>query len=75
MRHVRAILLLIAAGIVAAACNAGNPPPAESEGDYVTQIQSARAALDQMYRNQPDKPVPCGKNERVSAAQILPARS
>ena len=60
MRQLRTILLLIA-GIVAAACNAGNPPPAESEGDYATQIQSARAALDQMYRNQPDKPVPAAK--------------
>ncbi len=46
MKHLRAILFLMAAGIVAAACNAGNPPPAESEGDYATQIQSARAALD-----------------------------
>jgi uncharacterized protein (DUF1684 family) len=60
MRQLRTILLLIA-GIAAAACNAGNPPPAESEGDYATQIQSARAALDQMYRNQPDKPVPAAK--------------
>jgi hypothetical protein len=60
MRQLRTILLVIAA-IVAAACNAGNPPPAESEGDYATQIQSARAALDQMYRNQPDKPVPAAK--------------
>ena len=60
MRQLRTILLVIA-GIVAAACNAGNPPPAESEGDYATQIQSARAALDQMYRNQPDKPVPAAK--------------
>jgi len=60
MRQLRTILLLIA-GIAAAACNAGNPPPAESEGDYPTQIQSARAALDQMYRNQPDKPVPAAK--------------
>jgi hypothetical protein len=60
MRQLRTILLVIA-GIVAAACNAGNPPPAESEGDYATQIQSARSALDQMYRNQPDKPVPAAK--------------
>jgi len=60
MRQLRTILIVIAA-IVAAACNAGNPPPAESEGDYATQIQSARAALDQMYRNQPDKPVPAAK--------------
>ncbi len=72
MRYVRAILLLIAAGIVAAACNAGNPPPAESEGDYVTQIQSARAALDQMYRNQPDKPVPAAKMNEFLPLKYFP---
>ncbi len=72
MRHLRAILLLIAAGIVAAACNAGNPPPAESEGDYVTQIQSARAALDQMYRNQPDKPVPAAKMNEFLPLKYFP---
>ena len=72
MRHVRAILLLIAAGIVAAACNAGNPPPAESEGDYVTQIQSARTALDQMYRNQPDKPVPAAKMKEFLPLKYFP---
>ena len=72
MRHVRAILLLIAAGIVAAACNAGNPPPAESEGDYVTQIQSARTALDQMYRNQPDKPVPAAKMNEFLPLKYFP---
>ena len=72
MRHLRAILLLIAAGIVAAACNAGNPPPAESEGDYVTQIQSARAALDQMYRNQPDKPMPAAKMNEFLPLKYFP---
>ena len=72
MRHLRAILLLIAAGIVAAACNAGNPPPAESEGDYATQIQSARAALDQMYRNQPDKPVPAAKMNEFLPLKYFP---
>jgi uncharacterized protein (DUF1684 family) len=71
MRQLRTILLLIAA-IVAAACNAGNPPPAESEGDYATQIQSARAALDQMYRNQPDKPVPAAKMNEILPLKYFP---
>ena len=71
MRQLRTILLLIA-GIVAAACNAGNPPPAESEGDYATQIQSARAALDQMYRNQPDKPVPAAKMNEILPLKYFP---
>jgi uncharacterized protein len=72
MRHLRAILLLIAAGIAAAACNAGNPPPEESEGDYVTQVQSARTALDQMYRNQPDKPVPAAKMDEFLPLKYFP---
>ena len=71
MRQLRTILLVIA-GIVAAACNAGNPPPAESEGDYATQIQSARAALDQMYRNQPDKPVPAAKMNEFLPLKYFP---
>ena len=71
MRQLRTILLLIA-GIIAAACNAGNPPPAESEGDYPTQIQSARAALDQMYRNQPDKPVPAAKMNEFLPLKYFP---
>ena len=62
----------MAAGIVAAACNAGNPPPAESEGDYATQIQSARAALDQMYRNQPDKPIPAAKMNEFLPLKYFP---
>ena len=72
MKHLRAIVLLMAAGIVAAACNAGNPPPAESEGDYATQIQSARAALDQVYRNQPDKPVPAAKVNEFLPLKYFP---
>ena len=71
MRQVPTILL-IAAGIVAAACNAGNPPPAETEGDYATQIQSARAALDQMYRNQPEKPVPAAKMNEILPLKYFP---
>jgi len=72
MKHLRAILFLMAAGIVAAACNAGNPPPAESEGDYATQIQSARAALDRMYRDQPDKPVPAAKMNEFLPLKYFP---
>jgi len=72
MTHLRAILLLIATGIVAAACNAGNPPPAESEGDYATQIQTARAALDQMYRNQPDKPIPAARMSEFLPLKYFP---
>ena len=61
MRLLRTILIVLVAGIALAACNAGNPPPAESEGDYVSQIQAERAAKDEAFRKQPNEPVPPGK--------------
>jgi uncharacterized protein (DUF1684 family) len=62
MRPLRSKLLPFVAGVALAACNAGNPPPpAESEGDYVTQIQLARAEKDRAFREQPNEPVPPGK--------------
>ena len=62
MKPFRTILILFVAGIALGGCNAGNPPPpAENEGDYVSQIQVARAAKDQAFREQPNEPVPPGK--------------
>ena len=61
MNRLRPFFSLLVAGALAAACNAGNPPPEESEGDYVTQIQVARAEKDEAFRSQPDEPVPASK--------------
>lgn len=69
MTLIRALLGVFLAGAVVAGCNAGNPPPAETEGDYVTQIQVARAAKDEAFRNQPDNPVPASK-----ASEFLPLK-
>ena len=71
MRHVHSILILFA-GIVFAGCNAGNPPPPDSEVDYVTQIQIARSALDETYRNQPEKPVPAAKMKEFLPLKYFP---
>jgi hypothetical protein len=58
MKPLRTILILLVAGVGLGGCDAGNPPPAESEGDYVSQMQAARAAKDEAFRNQPNDPVP-----------------
>lgn len=69
MKTLRRILVLLVAGAAFGGCNAGNPPPAESEGDYATQIQEARAAKDEAFRSQANDPVPPAK-----AGDFLPLK-
>ena len=69
MKLVRTFVFVFLAAIVLHACNAGNPPPAESGGDYVAQVQLERAAKDESFRNQPDNPVPASK-----AGEFLPLK-
>lgn len=64
------VIVLIAA--VLGACNAGNPPPEESEGDYVAQIQVGRAAKDESFRNQPNEPVPPSKVKEFLPLKYFP---
>ena len=61
MNVLRAIPIVLIAGIALTGCNAGNPPPADSDGDYVSRIQVERAAKDDAFRKQPDEPVPASK--------------
>ena len=69
MTLARTLLSLFLTAAAVAGCNAGNPPPEETEGDYVTQIQAARAAKDEAFRNQPGDPVPASK-----ASEFLPLK-
>jgi uncharacterized protein (DUF1684 family) len=71
MKPLRTIAIVLLAALPGA-CNAGNPPPEESEGDYVTQIQVARADLDETYRNQPDKPIPPEKMNEFLPLKYFP---
>src|SRR5688500_18615385 len=71
MNALRSILLVLLAAAVWA-CNAGNPPPAESEADYATQIQLALGALDETYRNQPNKPIPPEKMNESLPPKYFP---
>lgn len=61
MKPLRTILIVLLAGIALAACNAGNPPPPESEGDFVTQTQAERAAKDEAFLKYANEPVPPAK--------------
>lgn len=69
MTPLRTNLIVFLAAVALNACNAGNPPPAESAGDYVAQIEAERAAKDESFRNQPDEPVPASK-----AGEFLPLK-
>jgi uncharacterized protein len=69
MKHLRTIGLLFALAPAVTGCNAGNPPPKESEGDYVGQLQIDRAAKDESFRKQPNDPVPPSK-----VAEFLPLK-
>lgn len=72
MNRVRSVFALLLTAAFAAACNAGNPPPEQSEGDYVTQIQVARAEKDEAFRNQPDEPVPASKVDEFLPLKYFP---
>lgn len=61
MKLLRTFAIVLAVAAALGGCNAGNPPPEESEGDYVSQIQLARAAKDEAFRQQPNEPVPPAK--------------
>ena len=61
MRALRTFSIIVTAGVVLGSCNAGNPPPAESQGDYVSQIEIARDAKDDAFRDLPNEPVPPAK--------------
>jgi uncharacterized protein (DUF1684 family) len=49
---------LLAAAACLTGCNAGSPPPPDTNKSYPEQLQAARAELDQAFRSLPNKPVP-----------------
>ena len=73
MRQTHTLLIVLLIGLMLAACNAGAPAPAETEGDYISQIQAERAAKDEAFRNQPDQPVPAGKVSQFMPLKYFPA--
>jgi uncharacterized protein (DUF1684 family) len=72
MRRWRAYGIAVVAGMALNACNAGNPPPAENEGDYVSQILVEREGKDEAFRNQPDQPVPPDKTQQFLPLKYFP---
>jgi uncharacterized protein (DUF1684 family) len=67
----KAVVVLVVAGF-AGGCNAGAPPPAETEGDYATQISRFRADKDEAFRDQPNQPVPPGKVKEFLPLKYFP---
>lgn len=63
---------VLTAGIALNACNAGNPPPEDTQGDYVSQVQAARIAQDVAFRSQPNQPVPPDKMEQFLPLKYFP---
>jgi len=73
MTLLRIFIVLAVTAIALGGCNAGNPPPpAENEGDYVKQIQAARAELDERFRKQPNQPVPPDKMNEYLPLKYFP---
>ena len=72
MKLIRAISIVAIAVVGVGGCNAGNPPPAETEADYVTQIQVARKELDEQFRKQPNQPVPPEKMNEFLPLKYFP---
>ncbi|HUP39875.1 MAG TPA: DUF1684 domain-containing protein [Vicinamibacterales bacterium] len=68
----RALPIVLIASVALAGCDAGNPPPADTEGDYVTQIQVERAAKDDAFRKQPNEPVPPSKVNEFLPLKYFP---
>lgn len=69
MKHLHSIVIVSVLAAALSACNAGNPPPEETEGDYVSRIEAERKAKDDMFRNQPNEPVPPSK-----AGEFIPLK-
>jgi uncharacterized protein (DUF1684 family) len=72
MRSSGILLIVLTACVALNGCNAGNPPPAENAGDYASQIQVARAATDEAFRNQPNQPVPPDKMDEFLPLKYFP---
>ena len=70
VRHT--ILVVLAA--LAFGCNAGAPPPPESEADYLRLVQVDRTDKDDAFRNQPNQPVPSNKVGEFLPLKYFPTR-
>lgn len=66
----QALVLAVVAALTG--CNAGNPPPEDSQGDYMSQIQAARRAQDEAFRKQPNQPVPPDKMDVFLPLKYFP---
>lgn len=71
MRTRLAAVLLIAATDLTG-CNAGSPPPPNTNKSYPEQLQAARAELDQSFRSRPNEPVPPHLMDKLLPLKYFP---
>ena len=72
MTFIRTLFVVVLATAGLTGCNAGNPPPKETGGDYVSQLQADRAAKDEAFRSQPNDPVPPDKVNEFLPLKYFP---
>ena len=72
MKVLQKLLITTCAAALFTGCNAGAPPPADTEQGYAAEIQAHRAKLDAAFRSQPDQPVPPDKMDEFLPLKYFP---
>lgn len=72
MTRLGGLFIALATGVLVGGCNAGAPPPAANDGDYMSQIQVERAEKDAAFRDQPNEPVPADRMDEMLPLKYFP---
>ena len=72
MKLLQRLLVTTCAAAMISGCNAGAPPPADTEQGYAAEIQAHRAKIDAAFRSQPNQPVPPDKVNEFLPLKYFP---